>query len=302
MVFVVGVAAALLLGLGYVLQQRVAAMASLDELLRFRLLFDLMHRPLWWAGIGAMVIGELLAGLALQLATVAVVEPLLSTSLLFALAFAGLSARIRIRWTEVSGAVLLSAALGVFIAVGQPHSSPNPDPNNAIITIAVCCVVAAVGILVFLGKRRDLVRESILLATAAGLLYGLQDASTRAALVQADDHGISSILFNPWGYLVVGAAVVGILLSQSAFKAARLDYSLPPIAAAEPIAGIALGVSLLGDVVSVSVLGLAVESICLVAMVAGVVLIGRSANLAGCEPAPTTPPVSPAREGRAGSP
>lgn len=298
MVFLVGIAAALSLGLGYVLQQRVASTAPLSEVLRFRLLFDLMHRRLWWAGIGAMVAGELLAGLALQLATVAVVEPLLSTNLLFALAFAATLSRVRIHWTEVSGAVLLSAALGVFIAVGNPHSSPRPDPNNAVITFAVCAVAGAVAIMVMFSLRRGLVRESILLATGAGTLYGLQDAGTRAALLIADHQGVTAMFVNPWLYIVIGAAVFGILLSQSAFKAARLDYSLPPIAAAEPIVGIALGVTLLGDVVSVTLLGLIVESICLVAMVAGVALIGRSSNLAagGCAV------VSPVPGERAGSP
>lgn len=299
MVYVVGIAAALLLGLGYVLQQRVASTAPLSELLRFRLLLDLMHRPLWWAGIAAMAAGQLLAGIALTLATVAVVEPLLSTSLLFALAFAGMLSRHRIRWTELSGAVLLSAALGVFIAVGDPRSSPAPDPNNAVITFAVLAVIGAVVVLVAVASRRDLVRESILLATAAGILYGLQDASTRAALVMADHQGIRTMLLNPWPYIVVGSAAVGILLSQNAFKAARLDYSLPPIAAAEPLVGIALGLSLLGDLVSVSIPGLAVESVCVVGMIAGVVMIGRSANLAagGCrvQPLAVSPvPASPA--------
>jgi drug/metabolite transporter (DMT)-like permease len=292
-VYVVGIAAATLLGLGYVLQQRVASTAPLSEMLQFRLLFHLMRRPLWWCGIASMVAGQLLSGLALQLATVAVVEPLLSCSLLFALAFASMMSRQRIRWTELCGALLLSAALGVFLAVGDPHSSPSPEPNNAVITIAVLAVVAAVSILVFLGKRRDLVRESILLATGAGLLYGLQDVATRATLLQADHNGVAQILVVPWAYIVVGAATIGILLSQSAFKAARLDYSLPPIAAAEPVAGIALGVTLLGDVVSVTVAGLAVVSLCLVAMVAGVVLIGRSDSLASggvrISPAPAEP-------------
>ena len=253
-----------------------AAGAPLSEMLHFRLLLDLMHRPLWWCGIASMVVAQLLSGYALDLATVAVVEPLLSCSLLFALLFSSMLSRQRIRWTEVAGAVLLSAALGVFIAVGQPHSSPSPEPNNAIITIAVLAVVAAVTILVFLGKRRDLVRESILLATAAGLLYGLQDAATRATVLQGKHHGLTQVFTNPWAYIVIGSATIGILLSQSAFKAARLDYSLPPIAAAEPMVGIALGVSLLGDVVSVTIPGLVVESLCLVAMVAGVILIGRS--------------------------
>jgi hypothetical protein len=39
MVFVVGIGAALFLGLGWVLQQRIAAHAALSELLSFRLMF-----------------------------------------------------------------------------------------------------------------------------------------------------------------------------------------------------------------------------------------------------------------------
>ncbi|MDT4936977.1 MAG: hypothetical protein QOG80_648 [Pseudonocardiales bacterium] len=280
MVYFIGVAAALALGLGYVLQQRVAATMPLEELLTWRLLLDLMHRRLWWTGIGCMVVGQVLAGLALQRATVAVVEPLLSANLLFALAFAAMFSRHRIRWQEVVGALLLSAALAVFSAVGNPHSSPAPDTSGVAITVAVAAVVGAVLLIVAAARRRDILAESVLLATGAGLLYGLQDAATRAAFVRIEDHGIATLPVNPWLYVVVGSATIGILLSQSAFKAARLDYSLPPIAAAEPIAGIVLGISLLGDVVSVSVAGLAVEVICLVAMIAGAVLIGRSPNLA----------------------
>ena len=89
------------------------------------------------------------------------------------------------------------------------------------------------------------------------------------------------MLVDPWLYVVVTSAVIGLLLSQSAFKLARLDWSLPPIAAAEPLAGVLLGVTVLGDTVSVSVPGLAAESACLVGMVLGVALIGRSPGLAG---------------------
>ena len=130
MVYLVGVIAAIALGSGYVLQQRAAANAPMADLLRPRLLLDLMHSRVWWAGIGCMVIGQLLAGLSLQLATVAVVEPLLSTNLLFALALSAALVRQRIRWQEAGGAILLSGALGVFIAIGNPHSSPAPDTSR----------------------------------------------------------------------------------------------------------------------------------------------------------------------------
>jgi drug/metabolite transporter (DMT)-like permease len=282
-VFFIGIAAALLLGVGYVLQQRVAASMPMSDLLTVRLLFDLMRRPMWWAGIATMVAGQVLSGLSLGMAPVAVVEPLLSANLLFALAVAALVAGHRPRWTEVSGAVLLSAALGVFLAVGNPRSGPgDTDGGVPVILLTVVAVLGLVTVCVMVGKTRGLVGESIWLATGAGVLYGLQDAATRAALVVHNRHGFVAMFTNQWFWIVVSAATIGILLAQNAFKAARLDYSLPPITAAEPIVGIAIGIALLGDKVSLSVPGLAVEFSCLAAMVVAVILIGRSPGLAAC--------------------
>jgi drug/metabolite transporter (DMT)-like permease len=297
-IYPVGVVAAVLLGLGYVLQQRVALTAPLSEILHFRLLFDLMHRPLWWIGMGCMIAGQLLSGFALQLATVGLVEPLLSTNLLFALAIGALLARHRPRGTEIGGAVLVSAALGVFIAVGNPRSSSSPYPPDSIVFIAVAAVLAVVAVCVFVGRRRGLVGEAICLSAGAGLLFGLQDAATRASLLEFDRHGFVAMFGHVWVYLVIAVATLGILLAQSAFKAARLDYSLPPITAAEPIAGIALGIALLGDHLSVSTGALASESACLLALVVGVALIGRSRGLAAVGRVPL-PALRPSRRRKA---
>ena len=75
-----------------------------------------------------MLLGQILGGIALQLATVTLVEPLLSTCLLFAFGFAAWFSDIAVRWSEVVGALLLSAALGSFIAVGNPHSTARAEP------------------------------------------------------------------------------------------------------------------------------------------------------------------------------
>ena len=104
MVFFVGIAAAICLGLGYVLQQRVAARSQETTGRAFRLLLELMHQRAWWAGIGVMIIGQLLGGLALGLASVSLVEPLLSSSLLFAFFIAAFLSKQRVRWHEILGA------------------------------------------------------------------------------------------------------------------------------------------------------------------------------------------------------
>lgn len=279
MVFAAGLLAAFALGIGWVLQQRVASHAGVSELFSLRLLLHLMRQPVWWAGIGAMIVGQAAGGWALQLGTVSQVEPLLSVNLLVALVTANLLVRQAPRWPEVAGALLMSAALGVFLAVGDPHSGRATRPWHWI-AVATVAVAGLVVLLVAEARRRsDLVVEAVLLAIAAGTLYGLADVCTRGVYVQVEDHGFVSLPGSPWPYLMVGAAAAGVWASQGAFRSARLDYSLPPIAAAESIVGVVLGVLVLGDRLSVTVPGLAVEAICVVAMVAGVVLIGRSPAL-----------------------
>lgn len=279
MVFVAGLLAALSFGLGWVLQQRVAAQAALAELLSWRLVLHLMRSRTWWLGIAAMICGQVLGALALQLGAVALVEPLLSTNLLFAFLIAGAMSRKRAQWHEIGGALLLSAALGVFIAVGNPSGPEHPRPSWDVGLIAVCVVGGVVLLLAAVAKSKGmthLATEAVLLATGAGILYGLQDVGTQAALVRLDELGVRALVTSPWGYIVIGAAATGIMLSQSAFRAARLDYSLPPTAVAEPIVGILLGMFILEDSLSLGVGDLAVEVICLVAMIVGTALIGRS--------------------------
>jgi hypothetical protein len=296
-VYLVGVAAALCLGLGYVLQQRAASLTPFDEVLRWRLLLDLLHKPMWLWGVGAMVVGQLLGGLALQLASVALVEPLLSANLLFAFVIASVLSDRRVRWHEVGGALLLSLALAAFLVVGNPRSSDDPDPSRGWSLVALVVVAAAVVILIVVAKKQQFIAEAVLLSAGAGLLYGLQDAATRQSLLRIDHNGIAQVLTSPWVYLVVGAAVTGLLLSQSAFKLGSLSHSLPPLTAAEPLVGIALGVGLLADRVDVTPGRLAVEAACGAAVILGVYLIGTSRTLnrphRGRRPRPDAAPGGP---------
>jgi hypothetical protein len=73
-VFALGVTAALLVGLGWVLQQKVAATFTRSHLTAWRLLLALVQRPWWWIGIGSMTLGQTLSAWALQLAPVTLVD------------------------------------------------------------------------------------------------------------------------------------------------------------------------------------------------------------------------------------
>jgi len=80
--------AALAIGAGFVLQQDAAVREPDSRFLSLRLMTDLFRRPLWLAGIVAMITGQVLAAWSIGHLTLSVVEPLLTTNLIWALILA----------------------------------------------------------------------------------------------------------------------------------------------------------------------------------------------------------------------
>jgi hypothetical protein len=282
-VILVGIGAALFLGVGWVLQQRVATRTQSSSLMSWQVLRELIGSLVWWGGIAAMTVGQALSAWALQLGPLSLVEPLLVTCLLFAFIVSAVPTPHRIEWQEVAGCLILVGAVTLFLLIANPKINKHFTVGWVALSVA-CATIAALALMLVVaaktvGKRISIAVECSLLAAAAGILYGLQDATTRGAIVEVRHKALLSLLGTPWPYLVLASATAGVLLSQSAFRAGRLDYALPPTATMQPIVGVALGVGLLGDRLSSAAWGITGELLCLAAILAAVTLIGRSPAL-----------------------
>ncbi|MEU8267228.1 DMT family transporter [Sphaerisporangium sp. NPDC049002] len=278
MIIAVSLGAACLLGLGYVAQQHAAYREPLGEMLRPRLLLDLIRTPLWLAGIGLMLCGQILGAVALRAEGLAQVEPLLATNLLFALTAAHVIYQERFGLMECLGAVLVSGGVALFLFSGQPYGGHLPHPGSMRWLAVLLAVVVAAGF-VLVGLRLSLPSKAMSLASAAGVLYGVQDVLTRSSLLTMRE-GLHAVVATWQPYVLPCVAVVGLFLNQSAFDAAPLRISLPATTAAEPITGIALGVAIFSEHLRVTPGALAAEAAGLVAMVTGIVILGRSPFLA----------------------
>ena len=294
--------AALLIGIGFVLQQDAAVLEPDSRFLSLRLMTDLFHRPLWLAGILAMISGQVLAAWSIGHLTLSVVEPLLTTNLIWALILAvplaarraRSSAGVRlaeppdvtpagkpkraVRAWEVAGAAVLCIGVGLLSAerstkpIGLSFGSVSHWPAAAAIAvIAFICVQA--------GRRSQGRGRALLTGIAAGLVYGIQDALTRQTLEVLQSGGISG-LFTTWApYALLGAGAIGIWLMQSAFSAGPIQLSLPAISAGEPLVGIMLGIVVFGDRIQVAPVQLAIKAGGIAALVAGVILVARAPAL-----------------------
>lgn len=273
-VFVLALSAACCLGMGYVLQQHAAQRAPRSDVLTWRLLLDLARMPDWLLGLAFVIGGLVLSTLALDRGHVALVEPLLASNLLFAMALARVLTGQSLGRMGWGGVVLLGSGVTAFVVAGRPQGGEaEAGPLRYWLVIGVLVGLAV--FLVSVARRLPLFEEATLLALAAGLLYGLQDAFTRVTTQVLEEDGFTAVtrIWQPYAALAIGA--VGLLLVQSAFEVAPLKMSLPALTAAQPLAGIACAVGFLGDRVRLTPGALAWEAAGLVCVVLGVILIGR---------------------------
>ncbi|WP_432134583.1 MULTISPECIES: DMT family transporter [unclassified Streptomyces] len=284
LVLVLAVSAACCLGFGFVLQQSAAQEAPLGDFLSPRLLLDLMRVPRWLGGIALMAAGMALGALALGLGEVSLVEPLLATNLLFALVLSRRRTGQPLGRQGWVGLALLAGGVGAFIVAGEPRGgSASAGGLRQWLIIGVMLGLAL--LLTTCAKRSRLAAGPVLLALAAGLVYGVQDALTRVSGERFGHGGMLELLAGWQPYAVLALGVTGLVLVQSAFETAPLRMSLPALTAAQPLAGIVCGVGFLGDRLRTGAGALAWEAAGLAGVVVGIVLLGLHPAMP-CGPVP----------------
>jgi drug/metabolite transporter (DMT)-like permease len=267
--------AALLAGVGFVLQQHAAEQAPKSYFLRLRLITTLLRRPRWIAGVIVMAVGQLLSAWAIGHVSLSLAEPLLTSSLIFALALAVPLSGQRLQTAEILGAVLLSAGVAA-LSLARTAGPPTESFGSFAAWPAAVGIAAVAGGFLLAGMRRSGQQRATLTGTAAGLVFGVADALTRRTVEIVDAHSFI-VLVTGWPlYCLVAASLAGFWLMESSFNAAPLHASLPTITAAEPVAGMLLGIVVFGDVIHLSPGVLALQAAGIVALIAGVILVARA--------------------------
>jgi drug/metabolite transporter (DMT)-like permease len=237
--------AAVLFAVASAVQQRSAADVQDEQARGLRLAVVLARRPLWWAGTLGDTGGYVAQAAALGFGSLVLVQPLLVTTLLFALPLGAAWAGRRLSRADWLWALLLAAALAVFVVAGQPTAGTAraglrqwlPTGVVLVVVVAVCLVGAA--------TRRGTPR-ALLLALATGVAYGVGAALTKGVVGTLSDGPVA--LLTSWEtYLLVVALLGGTLLQQSAFQAGDLAASLPAITVGEPVVAVGIGIVVLHE-------------------------------------------------------
>lgn len=266
--------AAFLFALGSVLQQK----AALDEPETGEgsssgLLLRMARRPVWLVGIAADALGFIAQAAALAIGRLAVVQPVLVASLVFALPLGKKFTGQRITRTNVVAALLVTGALIAFLTIADPSGGRDGAPLGQWLVVGVVAL-AAVAPLVVAARNAPPARRAALLGIATGILFALSAAFTKVVADQFDE-GVVEI-FTHWHlYALIVVGYASMTLNQMALSTGALAPAVATSMAFDPIVSVILGLTLFQESIHSSTLGSIVALIALVAALVGIAILAR---------------------------
>jgi drug/metabolite transporter (DMT)-like permease len=241
--------AAFLFAIGTVLQQKgtMSTEASENDP---RFLLQILHRPVWLAGAILQACGWVVQAMALDRASLLVVQSLTALSLVIALPFGMWLTHQHIGRRELAGASLTLAGILVFLSGGQPQGGTS-HPSASIWWGACLITAALVVILAGVGSRFRGAAKALTLGAAAGLGFGLQAAVTKTFVTELGN-GILALLSSWSVYVLILSAVSGFVLLQSALKTGVLAPAMASSNSVTLFSSVILGIVVYGERLSSS--------------------------------------------------
>lgn len=259
--------AAVIFAFGTVLQQRVA-MVDLHGSAA-AILPRLAAHPVWLAGIGAYLVGYMIQCAALGQGKLIEVQPMLATSIVFALPFGVWLSHQRITRRDVAGAIAVTAGLGLFLVLSDPGGGRDEaSPSQWL--VAGGALVAVALTLAWLARHRTGAIRAALLGTAAGLVFGLVSGLSKEAVELLEDDGIPALLGNWHIYAILVLGYLGMTLTQMALGTGNLPPAVATTSIFNPAVGIVLGLALFDESIHQSAFVSVMAGLALLAMFAGV--------------------------------
>jgi drug/metabolite transporter (DMT)-like permease len=236
--------AAFLFALAATLQQKGALNLPTISLADPMSLVRLAGQTTWLIGTLALFTGYLFQAGALDRGRLSIIQPLLVTTVVFALPLGYFMTRQHVGRREVIGAVAIIIGLGLFVSFGDPAGGKENASNSQwAITIGLLSLLS---VLMLVFGSGGLSMKAAVYGTVAGILFGLSSALTKPTLNYLHE-SVGTMLSHWECYALAVAGGLGFLLQQVSLGTGRLAPSVATVSVANPVVGILIGILLLDE-------------------------------------------------------
>jgi drug/metabolite transporter (DMT)-like permease len=206
----------------------------------------LLTRWVWLLGLVAQVVGVVLQGAALDRGRVSIIQPLLVTTVIWALPLGYFMTKQEIGAREMLGAAIIVVGLALFAWFGDPAAGVDNAPGADWVAGIVVICLACAALLLFV-NRGSLSLKAALLGTVAGLLYGLSATLMKPVVENLHTEGVGGVMAD-WEFWVWAAAgIIGFAFQQLSLSTGRLVPSVATVSVANPVVSVLLGALVLQE-------------------------------------------------------
>ena len=207
----------------------------------FALLRRLVRHPLWLTGWCVNLLGFLVQAAALHVGSVALVQPLLVTQLVFAMPLSTAWARRWPTFLEWLGVLVISGGVATFVLVREV-APVGGEPHRNRVVLAAVIAAALVGLLVTASAGRTPLVHATLVSVAAGLCFAISAVLMKMTADDLLHRGVPATAVDWPGYGLAVSTFTGLLLEQSAFATGSLSAAVAAMTITNPLASYLLGI------------------------------------------------------------
>jgi drug/metabolite transporter (DMT)-like permease len=206
----------------------------------------LLTNWVWLIGLGAQIVGVVLQAAALDRGRVAIIQPLLVTTVIWAMPFGYFLTGQTITRRHIVGAAIIVAGLAIFASFGDPAGGVDEAPISAWLSAFLVLGAICIGLLLF-GRRGGLSLQAGIYGATAGILYGVSATLMKPVVEQLHTDGLVSVLQSWELWVMAIGGLGGFYVQQISLATGRLVTSVATVSVANPVVSVMLGVLVLQE-------------------------------------------------------
>jgi drug/metabolite transporter (DMT)-like permease len=209
-------------------------------------LLGLLTNGVWLLGLLAQGTGVALQAGALDRGRVAIIQPLLVTSIVWALPLGHYLTNQVITRRHIAGAAIIVVGLATFAIVGDPAAGVDNAPTADWISALVVIFAVCIGLMLF-ARHGGLGTKAAVFGATAGVLYGVAATLMKPTMETWHTDGLGTVLGGWQFWLMVVGGGVGFYLQQVSLATGRLVTSVATVSVVNPVVSVLLGALVLQE-------------------------------------------------------
>jgi drug/metabolite transporter (DMT)-like permease len=235
-------------------------------------LLRLLAVPVWLLGTLILFVGYATQGAALDRGKLVVIQPLLVTTIVWALPLGHWLTNQQVVRRQVLGAGVVVVGLAMFVLVGDPDAGVENASTQGLVIAAVLISVLVAALILWVRTQTSRPLRAAVLGVCAGLFYGL--SASFAKPVINDLHVSIAHAAADWRtWALLGFGFIAFVIQQLSLGTGRLAPAMAAVSVANPTVSVILGIVLFEERLTRPPWHVLVAIAALLAALAGAVLI-----------------------------